>query len=175
MSTQEWTTVNKSDWGEGPWSTEPDKVQWIDEATSFDCLINRGPMGALCGYVGVPPEHPCHGVDNDRVKIATEGGLDYPDVHGGLTFSGFCHEGQPEGEGICHIPDSGRPANVWWLGFDCSHCWDFAPKIAARMRARDSDNADLWDQGHDDIYREIDYVKREVGNLAEQLVNGMAA
>jgi hypothetical protein len=174
-TTREWTTVDKADWGEGPWATEPDKVQWIDEATGLDCLIHRGPQGALCGYVGLPPEHPCHGVVEDRVKVETDDGPDYPDVHGGLTYANLCVEGRPEGEGVCHVPESGRPANVWWLGFDCAHSWDFLPGMAARMRARGCDDGALWDQGPMETYRDIAYVKREVGKLAAQLVTATAA
>lgn len=53
-----WTTVDKSDWPTGEWHQEPDKAQWIDQATGLDCLIVRGPFGALCGYVGVPQSSP---------------------------------------------------------------------------------------------------------------------
>ncbi len=47
----------------GPWRDEPDKIQWQDEATGLACLIVRGPLGALCGYVGVADDHRLHGVD----------------------------------------------------------------------------------------------------------------
>ena len=40
------------------WLNEPDKANWIDEATGLDCMIHRGQSGALCGYVGVPESHP---------------------------------------------------------------------------------------------------------------------
>lgn len=66
----------------GPWTNEPDKAQWIDEATGLDCLIVRNRMGALCGYVGVPEGHPAHRQDYDNVDA---------DAHGGLTFAGGCH------------------------------------------------------------------------------------
>lgn len=55
-------TIDKTGWGDGPWQSEPDKLQWQDEATGLPCLIVRGPVGALCGYVGVPTEHPAHGL-----------------------------------------------------------------------------------------------------------------
>ena len=48
-------TKDKTNWpSRGPWDNEPDKAQWIDEASGYDCLIVRGGGGALCGYVGVP-------------------------------------------------------------------------------------------------------------------------
>lgn len=63
MKTIEYTTIDKSTWGPGPWQEEPDKIQYVDEATGLPCLIVRnGPtIGALCGYVGVLPGHPLHG------------------------------------------------------------------------------------------------------------------
>jgi len=73
------------DWGEGPWNNEPDRDVWVDPITDLDCLINRGPSGAWCGYVGVGPDHPLHGVQYDDVDV---------DVHGGLTYSVAC-QGEP--------------------------------------------------------------------------------
>lgn len=65
MEARSWNSVDKSAWGDGPWQSEPDKMQWQDEATGFACLIVRDPMGALCGYVGVPETHPAHGLSYD--------------------------------------------------------------------------------------------------------------
>lgn len=62
METSENRDVDKTGWGPGPWNDEPDKRQWQDEATGLPCLIVRGPVGALCGYVGVPPDHPAYGL-----------------------------------------------------------------------------------------------------------------
>src|SRR5689334_8643487 len=84
----------------GPWTSEPDKVQWLDDATDLDCLIVRGPMGALCGYVGVPPEHLWHGKGYSQcLKAGCTDEWCYehsPEarvrVHGGLTFADSCRE-----------------------------------------------------------------------------------
>lgn len=65
MKVIEETLMDKSAWGPGPWQDEPDKRQWADEATGLPCLIVRGPIGALCGYVGVPPDHPAYGLSYD--------------------------------------------------------------------------------------------------------------
>lgn len=65
MQTLRYTTVDKSTWGDGPWQSEPDKMQWQDEATGLPCLIVRGPVGALCGYVGIAPDHPAYGLSYD--------------------------------------------------------------------------------------------------------------
>lgn len=162
----EYTTVDKSTWGHGPWQGEPDKLQWIDEATGLDCLIVRGPSGALCGYVGVPEGHPYFGVEYHGCTITPACGEDYCghrperaiEVHGGLTFSDFCHEGPPEC-GICHTPVEGRPDRVWWLGFDCAHSGDLTPKYAADPN---------WPI-RDGWYKSRKYVEREVVQLAAQL------
>ncbi len=31
METKEWRFIDKSKWGEGPWQSEPDKMQWLDK------------------------------------------------------------------------------------------------------------------------------------------------
>ena len=49
MQRIEYRTIDKSQWGEGPWQDEPDKIQWQDEETGLPCLIVRGHMGFLCG------------------------------------------------------------------------------------------------------------------------------
>jgi hypothetical protein len=141
--------------GNGPWTTEPDKAQWVDEATGLDCLIVRNRGGALCGYVGLPPGHRAHGVDYDDVTP-------YPDVHGGLTFAGPCQEDNGGGRGICHVPEPGRPADVWWLGFDCAHAGDMSPRWADHLPAS---------LRMHEVYRDFDYVKAEVERLAAQLAD----
>jgi hypothetical protein len=56
---------DKSDWYQGEWHSEPDKVHWIDNETGYPCLIIRGPHGALNGYVGIPIYHPAYGMSYD--------------------------------------------------------------------------------------------------------------
>lgn len=159
--------VDKSTWGPGPWQEEPDKVQWIDEATDLDCLIVRGPLGSLCGYVGVPPGHPWHGLSYSD----WDGPVDvdsHVSVHGGLTYSGACDEG-PEERSICHVPAPGRPADVWWFGFDTAHLNDRMPGHEARMREVDLqptfERGGTWSR----TYKTVDYVRRECEELARQL------
>jgi hypothetical protein len=102
--TQEWTTRDKTEWGDGPWQHEADKVQWVDGATGLDCLIVRGPSGALCGYVGVPEGHPLHGKGYNQCPQSPPCEESYCGhsaesrfhVHGGITFADSCHEATPE-------------------------------------------------------------------------------
>ena len=146
--------VDKTDWPDGPWKTEPDKRQWPTEA-GLPGLIVRGPVGALCGYVGVPAGHPFHGLHYDQ---ATERGM--LDAHGGLTFSRGCSSSENEARNICHIAEDGDPDDVWWFGFDCAHLNDIIPCY---------DSFSLR-QKYGEEYRDVDYVTAEVERLAKQLV-----
>jgi hypothetical protein len=152
-----WTIPDRKPDTPGPWQDEPDKVQWIDEASGLDCLIVRNHVGALCGYVGVPPGHTWHGQDYDDVPA---------DVHGGLTYANRCQEDQEHG--ICHIPEPGRPDDVWWLGFDCAHFGDLAPGVDANVR-----KLGLSERGG--IYRDLAYVRAQVAYLARQAVTAESA
>src|SRR5690606_8583713 len=90
--------------------------------------------------------------------------------HGGLTYADRCNEAAPEDRGVCHVPLPGRPAEVWWLGFDCAHLGDVSPGMDARSR----------ELGHpplrfgDERYRDVGYVRRECASLAAQLVAAVA-
>jgi hypothetical protein len=53
-----------------------------------------------CGYVGVPPGHPWHGLGEPNVQI-----------HGGITWSDSHLPGEP-------------PDGNWWIGFDTAHGGD---------------------------------------------------
>lgn len=154
------------DWGEGPWQDEPDKVQWVDEATGLDCLALRAPTtGAWCGYVGVPPDHKLHGVPYQDVEEAF-------DVHGSLTFSERCQEGWPNpGLGICHVPYPGRPDDIWWFGFDCAHAGDCTPAMEAKLRMLGlpgEPKRERYSPWHP-TYKTLAYVEQEVAKLAAQL------
>lgn len=146
--------MNREGWGEGPWDGEPDKLEWRDEATGMPCLIVRSSLGALCGYVGVPPGHPDHGKHYDNV--------DSTEVHGGLTYANRCQEGGK----ICHIAKPGEPEDVWWFGFDTAHLGDLVPGMVA---AYAKSGMDYMKSHHGDEYRNLEYVKGEVTRLALQL------
>lgn len=162
METIEYTTIDKSDWPDGPWKDEPDKVQWTDESTGLPCLIKRhGRHGNLCGYVGVPEGHPWY-------KTAYQD-LGPVDVHCGVTYSDFCEEG-PEEIAICHIPEAGKPDNVWWLGFDCGHAYDRKPAmepILEEILGRPW--AGLTPGPFREVYRALPYVRGECESLAKQI------
>lgn len=157
--------MNHEDWGEGPWNHEEDHAVWVDPATGLDCMINRGPAGALCGYVGVPPSNFAHGRDYQDLNVV---------VHGGLTYSKACQE---DGE-ICHVPEPGREHDIWWLGFDCAHFTDVMPKHDADMRALRKRDPELdaqlgrledFPDPFPRTYKDWAYVKAEIELLAAQL------
>ena len=143
---------DKTEWGPGPWQDEPDKMQWLDDATGLPCLIVRNHFGSLCGYVGVSKGHPAYKKGYDDVDV---------DVHGGLTFAGKC------GERICHLVEDGEDDDVWWLGFDCGHCFDLAPGIRATLAKMNPPNKLYEDR--DAVYRDVAYVRSECERLAKQL------
>lgn len=160
-------TIDKTRWGPGQWQDEPDKVQWIDEATDLDCLAVRArDHGAYCGYVGVPESHPWHGVHysacprsdcNELYCYHTPESI--LDVHGGVTYSDGCATG-PEESSICHVPFDGRPDNIWWFGWDACHSSDLVPGWAA------SEWGVAWQRGE---YRDLHFVQSECARLAAQL------
>jgi hypothetical protein len=149
---------------EGPWADEPDKIQWLDWSTELDCLMVRNHLGSWCGYVGVPPGHRWHGVRYQDIDV---------EVHGGLTFSDRCQEGAPEEMAVCHVPLDGRPADVWWLGFDTGHFSDYQPIVAEFERTHFADNptlsAMLQRMGESQTYRDQHWVHLEVESLAMQV------
>lgn len=149
MENKEWTFERPKNLAPGPWTGEPDKMQWMDEKSGYPCLIVRNHKGGghLCGYVGVPTSHPLHGKDYETPDVS---------VHGGLTFADKC---QGKTDGICHEVAEGEPDNVWWFGFDCAHSGDLSPYYDSKYqlcRAVES-------------YKDIGYVRAETLRLAAQL------
>lgn len=117
-----------------------DDKHWIYKG-EYVCRIHRNPFGNLCGYVGVPPGHPCHGMHYDEVHEKYESIR----VHGGLTYSDTRHEWGKD--------------NIWFLGFDTGHAWDLG--LHPRMST--------WGRFDDVTYKDMDYVTKECNNLAVQL------
>lgn len=182
--------IDKSQWGDGPWQSEPDKRFWTHNG--FACLILRAPnSGALCGYLGVLPDHPWHGKDYDRIEC---------ECHGGLTFSALPNDRRvfiPEGKhpdeaafikqltkepgdfttlGVYAdwLTEQSREdearllrnrSNIWWIGFDCAHAFDLCPGFDWRHRHLQNE--------HYDVYRTFSYVVSEVERMARQAEEAM--
>jgi hypothetical protein len=149
--------IDKSEWARGPWTDEPDAMQWSDPATGLPCLIVRAALGNLCGYVGVTPGHPAYGVGWAKLNYT---------AHGGINFAESC-SGEP-GTGVCHLPSKGEPDKVWWIGFDCAHGFDVLP-FGATLAEGIVRRTGRGGRGYDHTYKDIEYVKRQCARLAQQL------
>jgi hypothetical protein len=157
-------TFDKAAWGDGPWQSEPDRLDF--EHVGLPCLLHRGPGGHWCGYAAVPTGHPLHG------KGYGDDGVDV-DVHGGLTYASAC------AGAICHTPKPGEPDDVWWFGFDCAHSGDYSPKHGNYGvgtgypwpdKPYDHERAMAAVDWRVEKYRDVAYVRAETERLAEQLV-----
>lgn len=137
--------ADRSHWSQGPWDTEPDRVDF--RHAGFACFLLRNHHGAWCGYVGVPSTHPAHGKNYDDVDVQ---------CHGGLTYSAAC-----DGERICHMPQPGEPDDLWWFGFDCWHFRDASPLRIESLASR----CDFPGRS----YRTLAYARGETESLAMQL------
>lgn len=153
--------TDPKDYGPGPWDEEPDHERWVHEPTGLACLVRRTQLGHLCGYVGVPPEHPLYGVDYGLCAREAHGlTCEDPDheygyckhepvhmleVHGGVTYASERPPGDDEDDG----PE-------WWFGFDCAHLGDVVPSMDNTVNRRST-------------YRDFKYVRRETESLADQL------
>jgi hypothetical protein len=154
---------------EQEWRNEPNELEF--EYKGYKCLILRGPVGALNGYVFIPDGHKLYGkLYNDQMN-------ENFDVHGGLTYSGNL-KGQDK----------------WAIGFDCAHLGDIAPLSLDREwfykdkldKATDEEKdkaSQIFDaleilykiyptscNTNIDTYKNIDFVKKECEKLVDQLV-----
>jgi len=126
----------------GIWDEEPNEIEW--EEGQFICLIARQlEFGHLCGYVGVPSDHPLFEMNYMDIEddiIDNELSFEFP--HGGITFSN-------------KIKEYGKER--WFFGFDCAHSDDFMPYMSYQHIYQHK-----WDFV---TYKTVDYVKSEVEKL----------
>lgn len=144
----------RESWREGPWTTEPDRELWVDETTGLRCLVQRYEHGALCGYVGLPTNHPWY--ENHDALHSVQ-------VHGGLTYA-------EDPKGVVCDP-SNETEELWWIGFDCAHSPDLCPgrispdaitKLYGRLLTFDAGS------NSDKTYRTFQQVKKWTTALAQQ-------
>ncbi|RZK03354.1 MAG: hypothetical protein EOO76_02860 [Novosphingobium sp.] len=170
---------------DGPWLGEADKIAWRDPSTGYECIMMRATVGGyLSGFVGIPPEHPLYGYEDDAIPLDL--GID---VHGGLNYSETCQEGPspdprwvPKGgiashsRRVCHGPPIPmvmvetkhatdyrvQHDNAWWLGFSCNHLYDLVP-------GEGRSQGGYLRQETGQVYRDDGYVLGEITFLAAQL------
>ena len=148
---------------------KPYKVEKEWEAYGFKCAVTQArQFEHRCGYVRVPPDHPCFAKwcpDTDKLGYGADQDLN---VHGGITFNELepC-TGHLDGQGL-------------WLGFDCAHAGDahYDPKlliseVPAHKRVAIAMGLDmdrrLATTGFHDHYWTLDEVVKEVEDLAQQV------
>lgn len=159
-----------------PWLAEPDRLEWRDPFTGYDCLLRRTPMaqylGHLCGYVRVPEDHPLYGLGRSdpiprRLSADLARVLASPAGKRGI-LDLFFHDpatrpvwmllnahGGVTWAGQFH-DDPG-----WWFGFDCGHAGDLSPGLLELFPGNP--------YRHLDTYRTVAYVEGECASLAAQL------
>jgi hypothetical protein len=126
--------------------------------SELQCLILRGPMGQLCGYVRVPRDHPLHGKHYRRRCVWRS-----LNVHGGITFAG-CLRNRAMKRGH-------------WFGFDCAHAFDLVPgmvDLRKNIPALDAVYEQLGGRPAE-VYRDVNYVRAECTELAAQLARKAAS
>jgi hypothetical protein len=141
-------------------------------------LIVVGPLGALCGYVGIQCKHPfwekkdwdCP-LPSAKTGIPTEEDLQFGPESWTARHARrlTCNDGSNCSHMAvyqfdCHggVTYSGRGVNgmredLWYFGFDCSHLGDVLPDMPSGHN------------GPDDRYRGAHYVQKNVESLAKQL------
>jgi hypothetical protein len=140
--------VPKSEWGDGPWQSEPDELAF--EHRGYPCLIMRNRAGTLSGYIALPANHPWHGKEQEAIDEQVQ-------VHGGITWAG-------ESDMFRH---TARWSDAWWIGFDTAHFGDVMPAHEAVMQKILGHPSGLSQLGMH-TYKTLDYVREEVIGLAEQ-------
>ena len=138
-----WDPPPRTEWGDGPWQTEADLVEWRGKDTPYPLIIVRGGMGQLNGYVGVPDTHPLYGKSSVL-------GCNWTGPSGGLRVA------------------TGEPPTHWWLGFDCGHSGQYCPVMESRFNwlARLTGTAPLKPETVPENYVTIEVCRVKVEALA---------
>lgn len=150
----EYKHLDRSNWREGPWDNEPDKIQFQCPITGYRCLVVRGRKGHLCGYVAVECTHPLYEVDYCNDENHSVAGLK---VHGGVTYTEYTYDDPDQSKSVqVYDPNYTHWRNLWWIGFDCNHSTDMSPCKSTYTSG-------------EGIYRDVGYVVRELQFLAIQI------
>lgn len=159
--------------------------QW--HSKGFECVVLALDMGHRCGYVGIPKDHPLHGVGygdpSEVLGEMWEKAKDGPigkrgiipifcatsaddtaprpdvvfDVHGGITYSGGSDEYPAPNDGL------------WWFGFDAGHCGDAKDESIMSQEMLDIERRFMSSMAVHGTVRDLQYMKDECERLASQL------
>jgi hypothetical protein len=113
------------------------------EYKGFKVLIKRNMhTGCLLGYVGLPGGHKFYGKNyNDDIPI---------DCHGGLTFTNLWED---------------EKDNLWYIGFDCAHAYDYMPFLQMQLSS-----SMLMERDPAVSYKDINFVRNECKSIVDQLL-----
>lgn len=142
----------KESWGPGEWNNEVDYEEF--EYKNHLCILRRGFMGQWLGYARI----------SSQSKWAQKGEEEKLEVHGGITWIQN------------YLPGKEPSDEFFWLGFDCNHYYDYAPKqeiINQFMGEICTTYKELITETNLELkreYRTIDFARNELKKLVDQIV-----
>jgi hypothetical protein len=165
---QQKDSMQKQYWAKGPWTDEPDTKDISYKG--YQGYIKRNDLGALCGYVMIPSDHPIlKGIDLDADDLEYE---KVPlNAHGGITFGNTATNTQ-----------TGQ--KVYVVGFDCAHStdlipfrtWMTNPDLPEELRQNEAvqklielELASSFQKYQ--TYKDIDFVTKEIESMIDQIIN----
>lgn len=129
------------------------------EYKGYECRVLFMDHGHRCGYIKIPKGHPLCVDDYDYIS-------NFVKCHGGLTYAMHYLNGEPCNDGV-------------WVGFDCCHFDDaldlealekYYPKeFNKHSREWWEDYASSWPPCYYQTIKTLDFCKRQLKSLAEQL------
>jgi len=121
----------------------------------YACRIIRNlAMFYLLGYVALEKNHAFYNVSDYDMNIS---------VHGGVTYASLNRPGAVVKDTmtnkLCYIevPHRNEPKDAWWIGFDCAHAVDAIPELPGISNRMDT-------------YKDIEFVKTELREMVDQLI-----
>lgn len=131
---------DRSLWRPGPWDREPDIEEWMIYPSQLKGMVRRS--SSMGALCGYVGVPRSHALHSYGYDDDL---LDGITTHGGLTFAGSMDDHD----------------DFWYFGFDCAHHMDFQPGIPEAFSALND---------RDSVYRDWNYVRAGVVDLAQQLV-----
>lgn len=159
---QHYGHINRKGWTGGPWSEEPDKVEFQNPGP---CIVIREANGTLSGYAAVGRDNPLHGKHLNQTGVFPCFGC-MPDKHfgctpkgailvyGGLKFAGSTQPSVMLGRGINAVSFDDR--DLWWFGFETGINDDFIPSCGLTC-------SKLM------VYRDMNWMIQKTSNLSADL------
>lgn len=141
-----------------PWLQEENRYQFYYRG--YPCLILRNHMGAFCGYVGITEKNRFYGIPMEKLSFS---------VHGGITFAGYGDDASYGGHHFCR-PSKDKDGNqLYWIGFDCAHKYDYCPAVAHQLKEAGVEPSLYLPK--DKTYRTVNYVIGELQFLVDQIID----